>query len=108
MAHSMQPLVIRLAGPADTDVVARLAALDSSPPPEGSVLLAHRGAEAVAALGIESGRAVADPFRRTADVVALLRERANQLTGERRPRYAAAAPLLALAPLRARRSATTR
>ena len=104
----IQSLVIRLAGAADAEVVARLAALDSSSPPEGATLLAYRGGEATAALGLVSGRVVADPFTTTADVVALLRERAAQLTGRpRRSRYAAAATL-ALSPLRARRSATTR
>jgi hypothetical protein len=40
------------------------------------VLLAVVGSEPVAALGVETGTVVADPFRRTADVVAVLRQAA--------------------------------
>ena len=107
---SHQPLVIRLAGADDTAVVARLAALDSSSPPEGSTLLAFRGDAPIAALGVTGRHVVADPFLPTADVIALLRERAAQLTeGRRRPRYAAAAArAVAFASPRAKRSATTR
>jgi len=71
------PLVLRLAG-SDDDAAAvrRLAQLDSSRPPEGPVLLALVGSDPVAALGVETGRVVADPFRPTADVVAVLRQAA--------------------------------
>jgi len=40
------------------------------------VLLAVVGSEPVAALGVETGTVVADPFRLTADVVAVLRQAA--------------------------------
>jgi hypothetical protein len=40
------------------------------------VLLAVVGSEPVAALGVETGSVVADPFRPTADVVAVLRQAA--------------------------------
>jgi hypothetical protein len=53
-----------------------LAQLDSSRPPSGRVLLAVIGTEPVAALGVETGVVVADPFRPTADVVAVLRQAA--------------------------------
>jgi hypothetical protein len=53
-----------------------LAQLDSSRPPSGRVLLAVVGTEPVAALGVETGVVVADPFRPTADVVAVLRRAA--------------------------------
>ena len=45
-------------------------------PPAGPVLLALVGSDPVAALGVETGRVVADPFRPTADVVAVLRQAA--------------------------------
>jgi hypothetical protein len=71
-----QPLTLRVAQPDDAPAVRRLAQLDSSRPPSGPVLLAVVGAEPVAALGVASGSVVADPFRPTADVVAVLRRAA--------------------------------
>ena len=71
-----QPLTLRVARPDDLPAVRRLAQLDSSRPPSGPVLLAEVGSEPVAALSVDSGSVVADPFRRTADVVAMLRQAA--------------------------------
>ena len=71
-----QPLTLRLADHTDAPVVRRLAQLDSSRPPSGRVLLAVVGSEPVAALAVETGAVVADPFRPTADVVDLLRRAA--------------------------------
>jgi hypothetical protein len=73
---STQPLTLRTARPDDAPAVRRLAQLDSSRPPSGHVLLAVVGSEPVAALGVETGTVVADPFRLTADVVAVLRQAA--------------------------------
>ena len=70
------PLTLRLAGSDDDSAVRRLAQLDSARPPSGPVLLAVVGAETVAALGVRTGAVVADPFRPTADVVAVLRQAA--------------------------------
>jgi hypothetical protein len=71
-----QPLTLRVARPDDAPAVRRLAQLDSSRPPTGPVLLAVVGADPVAALGVETGSVVADPFRPTAGVVAMLRQAA--------------------------------
>jgi hypothetical protein len=71
-----QPLTLRVARPDDAPAVRRLAQLDSSRPPSGRVLLAVVGSEPVAALGVDTGSVVADPFRPTADVVAVLRQAA--------------------------------
>ena len=85
---------IRHASDADAAELARLAALDSSTAPRGTVLLAEVGGEPWAALSVDDGHAVADPFRRSADVLALLRARAEHLGGRRtrrpvlRPRLA--------------------
>jgi hypothetical protein len=81
----MTPLTLRPATHADQLALERLAALDSSRPLEGEVLLAAAGDEVQAALSLASGRVVADPFRPTADLVALLRTAA---AGERRPQRA--------------------
>ena len=76
MAPQLSPLTLRVASPDDAPAVRRLAQLDSSRPPTGPVLLAEVGSEPVAALGVETGTVVANPFRRTADVVAMLRQAA--------------------------------
>lgn len=91
-------VAIRLARAADAPALARLAALDAGEPPAGRVLLAESGGRAVAALPLDGGRALADPFERTADVVRLLELRARQLRAERTRRPAGA--LRALLPTR--------
>jgi hypothetical protein len=88
------PLVLRPATSADTDDLERLAALDSARPLDGDVLLAFAGGEVRAALSLDSGRAVADPFWPSADLVDLLRaasgERPRRLVKRRTARVALA------------------
>ena len=67
------PLVLRPATSVDTADLERLAALDSARPLEGEVLLAYAGGDVRAALSLESGRVVADPFYPSAELVELLR-----------------------------------
>jgi hypothetical protein len=70
---------IRLA--TDTDAVAlqRLFEVAAQPPLEGDVLVAELHGDIVAALGVDDDRAVAEPFRPTAHVVATMRVRAKGL-----------------------------
>ena len=70
---------IREATLADSSAIDALAALDSSNRPHGRLLVAEVDGGVVAALPIDGGRAIADPFRRTSDLVALLELRAAQL-----------------------------
>lgn len=81
-------ITIRPAVPADAPAVARVAALDSRRPPAGDLLVAEVGGTVVAALPVAGGQPVADPFRPTADVVALLELRAAQEREERGARGA--------------------
>jgi hypothetical protein len=81
-------VLIRAARGSDGPALARLAALDSRPLPAGDLLVAEADGELVAALDPASGRSVADPFRRTADLVALLALRGQRL-GTSRPRRTA-------------------
>jgi hypothetical protein len=73
------PVRIRHFAERDIDAIRRLAALDSKPVPTGGVLVAEKAGELVAALPLDGRPALADPFRPTADVVALLQQRAGQL-----------------------------
>jgi hypothetical protein len=79
MAELHTDIVIRRASAADTRALWRLAALDDAPAPAAGpdVLIAETGGQIVAA--IAGARAIADPFRRTAGVVDLLRLRASQV-----------------------------
>jgi hypothetical protein len=72
-------VTIRRALPGDAAAVRRLAELDSRRAPRGTVLLAEVGPELLAAVSLDDGHTVADPFRPTADLVALLAARGGQL-----------------------------
>jgi hypothetical protein len=65
-------VLIRAARGSDGPALRRLAALDSSVVPAGEVLVAEADGALVAARALTSGSVIADPFRPTADVVALL------------------------------------
>jgi hypothetical protein len=73
-------LTIRTATSADAPALRRLAQLDSAPPPKlVPTLVAEVGGKLYAALPLDGGRAIADPFRRTAELVEMLATRARQL-----------------------------
>jgi hypothetical protein len=77
-----ETLTIRMAVSTDATALSRLAQLDSARAPGPSpapMLVAEVGGELRAALPLDGGRAVADPFQWTAELVALLAERARQL-----------------------------
>ena len=69
----MPAIALLPATPTDQQELERLAALDSADPLQGDVLLGRVNGELRAALSVEDGRVVADPFCRTAQIVALLR-----------------------------------
>ena len=75
--------MLRFGTPADQPSLARLAELDSAKPPAQPVLLAEVDGVLLGALGLTDGSVIADPFRHTADLIALLRARARQLDGHR-------------------------
>jgi hypothetical protein len=96
----IEGVTIRYAFPDDARALARLAVLDSQEPSDGWLLVAEVGAELRAALA-RDGRAIADPFHPSADLVQLLRERARQLSAADRTR-----DLRRLRPWRSRAAAT--
>ena len=73
-------IAIRHAIPGDGPALSRLAALDSAPVLFGDVVLAEVDGSLHAALHVQSGRTVADPFARTAELLELLRLHAARLT----------------------------
>ena len=82
MQNLDRTVVIRSARGPDSDTLDGLARLDSQLPLAGDVLVAEQDGELVAALA--GDRVIADPFRPTADVVALLRVRAGRTRSDRR------------------------
>jgi hypothetical protein len=82
-------ITIRQATEQDRAAIARLAALDEGAAPRGDALLALVDGQLMAALPVDGGEGVADPFHPTADLLALLRVRARQgdtrATGVRTP-----------------------
>jgi hypothetical protein len=84
-ATTAPSVLIRAARGSDGAALTRLAALDSAPVPAGDLLVGEADGELVAARSLATGAVIADPFRPTADVVALLGLRAGALAdGERR------------------------
>lgn len=79
MHSRLHDLVLRADRPADEADLRRLAALDSARPLGGRALVAEVEGRPVAALDLADGRVVADPFEHTAEVVELLRVRAQRL-----------------------------
>jgi hypothetical protein len=78
---------LRHATAADQAAVRDLAALESVRVPAGPFLVAEVDGAALAALSLSDGTAIADPFHRTAELVALLRTHgAAKAAAERRER----------------------
>jgi hypothetical protein len=88
-----EAVLMRRATSADASRVRKLALLDDRRVPAGPLLVAELGGEIVAARSLSTGAVIADPFRLTADVVALLNLRAAQASelGERRESRSAGA-----------------
>ena len=94
-------LTLRLSTPEDALALGRLAQLDSTLYDGSLMLVAEVGGELAAAMPLDGGAPFADPFRRTADLVAMLRLRLGQLAAwNERERRAAG---LSRAPQAARR-----
>jgi hypothetical protein len=80
------PVTVRFATPDDARELKRLAQLDSGPVPDGEALVAEVDGQLLVALPLGSGKALSDPFRRTAGLVRLLEVRESQLRGRGRRR----------------------
>jgi hypothetical protein len=96
-------ITLRYAFPDDDAAVAHLAALDSAEVPPAPLLLAEVAGDVRAALSLVDGRVIADPFHRSLALVALLRERGQQLTAIRAERRWRPLRWMFLARVRTRR-----
>ena len=72
-------ITIRRLGADDDAAVTRLAQLDTARRPRGELIGAVLDGHLVAAISTTTGEAIADPFRRTAEIVEMLRMRLSQL-----------------------------
>jgi hypothetical protein len=79
MTTNHTTLTIRRLTEDDASEVNRLAALDSGPRFDGSMLGAEVEGRLLAAVSVDTGKVVADPFSRTAELRDLLELRAGQL-----------------------------
>jgi hypothetical protein len=73
----MTSVLVRPARPADAAELVVLAALDSAAPLTGDVLLAVADGEVAAAMSVDTGAVVANPFVPSAHLVELLRTAAR-------------------------------
>ena len=77
-------VTFRHAVPADAAALTELAQLDSSRVPRGDVIVADAGGELWAAVSLEDGHAVANPFRPSGELTWSLMERARGINRELR------------------------
>ena len=72
-------VTLRYAAAADAARLRELAELDSAEPPAGPALVAEVDGRLRAALPLEGGAPISDPFHRGVELIELLRTRAQQL-----------------------------
>jgi hypothetical protein len=86
----MTPVLVRPARDVDAADLTVLAALDSAAPLTGEILIAVAGGEVAAAMSIDTGAVIANPFVPTAHLVELLRtaSRPEPARRVRGPRFA--------------------
>lgn len=79
VALAQEAITIRPLGEGDVAAVRRLAQLDDRPIPPGPLLLAEVEGSVKAVVALEGGEAIANPFAKSREAVALLRVRREQL-----------------------------
>jgi hypothetical protein len=96
ITYPNEAITIRTATDRDRTPLARLAQRDSRPVPGGPLLIAESEGSIRAALALDTGAVIADPFHRTRPLVDLLRARATQAAPrDRGLRIVASSPALA-------------
>lgn len=99
---ALRHVTVRHAVETDARALARLASLDSARRLNGPALVAEADARVLAALPLGSGRPIADPFEPTAELVALLELRRDQLRARDGQRPRGPRRLLRMRAVRAR------
>jgi hypothetical protein len=79
-------VVVRYARPDEADALAALAQLDSSRAPRGDVIVADVQGELWAAVSVDDGHAIANPFRPSGELTFRLSERAREIHAAGRDR----------------------
>jgi hypothetical protein len=79
-------ITIRSAGESDAEAIKRLAQLEGVRPPEGDLLVADVDGEVWAAIELDGGVLVADPFQPSGDIAELLHLRFERLSSAARRR----------------------
>ena len=79
-----EPVGLRLCRASDDDALGRLAVLEGRPLPAGPFVVAEVDGSLIAALPLDGGAPLADPFRSTIQLIPLLRLRAEQLSSAER------------------------
>ena len=74
-------ITIRAARAEDMGELARVAARDTHDLPEGRLLVAKVGSSVRAAISLDDGTIIADPFHRTAELVEALRLKVGHIDG---------------------------
>jgi hypothetical protein len=77
--YAANSYTIRFATEHDAEALRHLADYDSQAPLDGAVIVGEQNGDIVAALSLADDRAIADPFRPTAHLVATMRTRAAGL-----------------------------
>ena len=102
---SPSSVVMRAARGSDGDALARLAKLDSKPAPRGEFLVAEVDGAIQAAIGVDDGLVIANPFHPTAGLVALLELRGGAVAAKRGRARRGLAERLGLRPVPRARAA---
>jgi len=102
---SPSSVVMRAARGSDGDALARLAALDSKREPRGELLVAEVDGAIHAAIQLDDGLVIANPFHPTAGLVALLELRAGAVAAKGRRSHRGLAERLGLRPVPRARAA---
>jgi hypothetical protein len=83
MSNTAEITIRRLDHTADAAALARLAGKDTRPAPQGDALGAFVDGQLMAAMSLDSGRVIADPFKPTSELRTLLELRAGQMGAAR-------------------------
>ena len=79
-------ITIRRLGPGDEAAIERLVELETGRRPEGDLMGVEIEGRLLVATSVETGKSIADPFSRTAELRALLEVRIAQMNGKRKKR----------------------